>query len=304
MLTQQDYRSAWPSLFDTSDIYAVAVSPSGVAELLLVIDDLADRRSGQPSEAVLPQQPPFTAAPLEGLGLRLPGTGRTFYQVNRVFAPSIPASLVEGQVYNFVMDQRLDAYRRDLGLDPALDTFIPPAEGAEEAPLPTPPESGLLGIQSSSFVDGQYVAGLTFLAVFDGPRPMAPSTDVMIAAIEAAMVNPFTREEFDAALAEINAGSCAQEPVERMAQVNAVWLREDLFHGRANEFIASDVMGCEGLTLEGVNRVRDLALNASTTLVYGIGDVVEDAQTLARPFCIVEVIGELEFVCSQSEFQL
>ena len=133
---------------------------------------------------------------------------------------------------------------------------------------------------------------------------MASTIDSLVDAIEQAMAKPFTQIEFEAAVADLSEDYCTLEPTQDMAQTQATWLREDLFHGRANRFVMDDVLGCEGLNLTRVNEVRELTLKTSATLVYGFGSVVEDAQTLARPFCLVGDIGELEFECSKSEFQL
>lgn len=305
-LALQDYRGAWPALFDSSDLYATAVSPSGVTDILVAIDNQIDKDYGRPEQAVLPEQPPYNAATLEGLGLKIPGVQRTFFQVNRVFAPSIEASISEGRIFDFIIDQRLDTFRQNQGLDPSLDAFRPlePVEEGEEVEEPPIPETGLWGIRSSFFADRKYVAAFTFMSVYVDPQAMAPTVDLTIEALETAMASPFTQDEFDAAVADLAEGYCALEPTEGMAQTQGVWLREDLFHGRARSFVANDVMGCEGLTLERANEIRELTLNDSATLVYGFGGIVEDAETLNRPFCIVEDPGQLEFECSGSEFQL
>ncbi len=310
-LALQDYRGAWPALFDSSDLYATAVSPTGVTDILVAIDNQIEKDYGRPDQAVLPEQPPYTAATLEGLGLKIPGAQRTFFQVNRVFAPSVEASISEGRIFDFIMNERLDAFRQDQGLDPLLDAFRPiePAEVDEngeevEAEEPIIPETGLWGIRSSFFADRKYVAAFTFMSVYVDPQAMAPTVDLTIEALETAMATPFTELEFKAALASLAEDYCANDPVEGMAQTQGVWLREDLFHGRARSFVADDVMGCKGLTLERANEVRELTLTQSATLVYGFGGLIEDAETLARPFCIVEDPGQLEFECSGTEFQL
>ena len=311
-LVLQDYRGAWPALFDNSDLYVTAVSASQVTDILVAVDNQIDKEYGRPDQAVLPEQPPYTAAPLEGLGLDVPGAQRTFFQVNRVFAPSIEASLSEGRVFDFIMNKRLDAFRLDQGLDPELDAFRPlePAEEEDreeeeqEAEEPPMPETGLWGIRPSFFADRKHIAAFTFLSVYVDPQAMAPTVDLTIAALENAMAEPFTEAEFDAALADLSEDYCATSSIEGMAQTQATWLREDLFHGRARSFVAEDVLGCEGLTLKRANEVRELTLNDSATLVYGFGGLIKDAATLARPFCIVEDLSTLEFECSKSAFQL
>ena len=303
-LTLEDYRSAWPALFDTSDLYVTAVSSTGVAEVLVAVDELIDKTYGRPSQAPLPKQPPYTRAPLEGLGLKLPEFDRVFYQLNRVFTPSIEGSVVESSLFSSIMNTRLDAYRQTQGLDPQKDVFRDTGENSGGNADIFDVDSGLLGLQSSSFIDGNYIAGLTFLGVFQNPQPMAPTVDVMIAAIKEAMAEPFTQGEFDKAVAELRTDECSLEPLEGIAESHLIWLREDLFHGRANNFIATNVLGCDNLTLDGVNAIRDQTLHNSNNLIYGIGAIIEDAETLARPICLVDDIGELEFECSKSEFQL
>ena len=113
---------------------------------------------------------------------------------------------------------------------------------------------------------------------------MAATVDSQVAAIEAAMADPFTQQEYEDALAVLSEDYCAPEPAENMAATTATWLREDLFHGRAKDFVATDVLGCAALTLEGANALRAKALSSSQTLVYGFGDIVVDEETLACPF--------------------
>lgn len=300
-LTFQDYRGAWPSLFAVSDLYVTAISPTGVADLLVAIDERIGKDFGSPDQAVLPEQPPYTAAPLEGLGLLLPAMNRSLFQVNRVFAPSLVGSLAEGRVFDFVINKRLNAFRVDQGLEPSNDIFIPLEEGQEEAATRV---EGLSGLRPSFFADKKHIAAFTFFSIYEGPQPFAPTIDLQIDAIEAAMTLPFTEAEYASALNDLAKDYCAIEPTEGMAETQAMWLREDLFHGRAKDFIARNVMGCDTLTLERVNEVRDQALRNSATLVYGIGAIQRDAETLERPFCLVDNIGQLEFECSKSDYQL
>ena len=302
-LTLQDYRSVWPALFDQADVYAVAVSPQNVTDLLVAIDGHIDKAYGRPDQAVLPEQPPYDAAPLEGMGLKIFGTGRTFFQINRVFAPSVVASLSEGRVFNHIINARLDDWRQSQGLNPEDDVFSPIPDGQEDLER-VPPEAGLWGIQPSFFADRQHIAALTFMSLYIDPQPMATTVDDQVAAIEAAMADPFTSGEYESALADLVGDYCASEPAENMAATNATWLREDLFHGRAKDFVAQDVLGCGDLTLEGADALRMQALTNSQTLVYGLGDLIVDEQTLARPFCIVENISNLELECSEDAFQL
>ena len=316
-LTLQDYRSAWPALFDSADVYAVVVTPRGATDLLLAIDQQIDKVYGNPSQAVLPEQPPYSAAPLEGLGLKLPWVERTFYQINRVFVPSISGTLALSSAFNTMIDDRLDTYRLAQGLSPLEDLFI--AEQAQEEaqdqegdqsqeeaqnPQPAPTGSGLLGLLPSSFLDGNYIASFTFLGVFGGPQPMAATVDTMTEAIEAALQEPFTYEEYAQARAQLETYECASAPTAGLARSQAIWLREDLFHGRARTFIAQDVMGCDSLSLEALNQARKQTLENSTTLVFGFGPLVEDEATRRRPFCLVEDISVLEFECAKVEHQL
>ena len=312
-LTLEDYRNAWPSLLEASDLYAVVVAPTGVVDLLVAIDEQIDKTPGRPDQAILPEQPPYTAAPLEGLGVKVQGASRSIFQVNRVFAPSLVASLSEGQVFGFIVDQRLNAFREAEGLDPVNDLFVwepdeaevAAAEAAgEDPPSPPLPLDGLAGVLSSFFADGQHVASFTFMSVYQGPQPFAPTLDRQVAAIEQAMTAPFTETEFADAVANLRRDDCAPEPTENMAQIQSMWLREDLFHGRAKTFLIEDVMGCDSLTLDRANEVRVQALTNSATLFYGFGNIQEDAETLARPFCLVEDVGQLEFECSASEYEL
>ncbi len=308
-LTLEDYRSAWPSLFEASDLYAVAVSPTGVADLLVAIDEQIDKDYGRPDQTVLPEQPPYTAAPLEGLGVKVPGVSRSIFQVNRVFTPSVVASLSEGRIFDFIINQRLDDFRQAEGVDPADDFFTWEPDETEIAPgedLPQPPvpAEGFAGLRPSFFADRQHIAAFTFLSLYIGPQPFAPTLDRQIAALEHAMTAPFTEAEFSDALAELSLDYCALEPTENMAQSNSVWLREDLFHGRAETFLIEDVMGCDTLSLDRANEVREQALTNSATLLFGFGNIQEDPETLRRSFCVVEDVGKLEFECSKSDYQI
>ena len=51
-LTLQDYRM-FAALFDKADVYAVAVSPANVTDLLVAIDGHIGKTYGRPDQAVL-----------------------------------------------------------------------------------------------------------------------------------------------------------------------------------------------------------------------------------------------------------
>ncbi len=312
-LTLEEYRNAWPFLFEASDLYAIVVAPTGVEDLLVAIDEHVDKDYGRPDRAFLFERPSLAITPFEGLGIKDQTLGQTIFQVNRVFVPSLVASVAEVRLFTLILDQRLDEFREAEGLDPVNDLFagkpdeaeVAAGEAAGEDPPASPPRSkGLSGIGVSFSADGKSVSSFFFLSAYEGSYPAVPTLDRQIATLEQAMTAPFTEGEFAEALTVLRETDCAVEPTQDMAQSHGIWLREDLLNGRVRTFLTEDLKGCQSLTLDRVNEVREQTLTNSTTVLFAVGSFQEDAETLARPFCLVKDVGQLELACNTSGYQI